>query len=184
MMLSAALTLVGSTCFAQRSLVVHYGSGEGPVIPLVELYSAKLKDIERKSREGAYGEFEADDARKSALRAFVDDLRARESRWWILRGDRSALVIVGLAAASIVALSSLGVVHNVGDQPRLGVSTLDALRDPDIARLATYAQSMPSPTSQKLTVDRTVDRALPDVETMITRLTVRLENQPDDVAKR
>jgi cytochrome c-type biogenesis protein CcmH len=178
MALSAALTLVGASCaFAAAVLLaVHYGGGERPLLPLVESCSARLKEIERKSREGAFSEIEADEARSRAVRALLDDLRARESRWWILRGDRSALVIVGLAAASVAALSSLGVTDSVGDLPRPGVSALDFSEDPDAARLAAYAKSVPYLTPS----GSSVDRALPDVETLIARLTARLKSQPDD----
>src|SRR5262245_48654990 len=180
MTLSAGLVLVGSACALAAAvlLIVCYGTGEWRLTPLVESCSAKLKEIEHKSREGAYGEVEADASRSSALRAFVDDLRAGESRWWILRGDRSALVIAGLAATSVVALSSLGVIDTVGDRSSLSVSTRNTSGDPDVARLAAYAQSIPP---QRGTDDRGVDRGLPDVETMIDRLTARLESQPDDV---
>ena len=180
MTLSITLTLVGSAAamVAALLLVVHYGAGQRPITSLVQSYGVELKEIERKSREGLLGEIDADAARSAVLRTLIAAMRARESRWWLLRGDRSALVIAGLAAVSVAALGAPSAVDTDGGLAATRSPALGLSNDPDVARLAVYARSV-LPRSA-LGHDAGAEQALPDVETMVERLAARLEKAPDD----
>lgn len=182
MALSVSLALAGAVAALAATvlLVVHYGAGERPLVPLVGACSAALKEIECKSRQGLLGEAEADAARSAALGRFVDALRAAQSRWWLLRGDRSALVIVALAAMSFLAFGGLGATAEDGDRPAARSLAAADAGDGDVARLAAYAQSVPLRTPPGGKIDAGTGKELPDVETLIERLAARLESAPDD----
>jgi cytochrome c-type biogenesis protein CcmH len=181
MTISIALTLVGLAAAAAAALllVVHYGAGQWSLTPLVQSCGAELKEIEHKSREGLLGETEADTARIKVLLNLIAAKRDSDSRWWLLRGDRSALVIAVLAGVSVAALAAPSVFDPFGGPPVPGASQFDPSKDPDFARLAIFARTnLPvSPPAQQAGTGKT----LPDVQTMNQRLAARLEREPNDV---
>jgi cytochrome c-type biogenesis protein CcmH len=181
MSISIALTVAGLATAAAAALllVAHYGAGSWSVVPLIESCGAELKEIERKSRQGLLGETEADAARSKVLLNLIAAKRASESRWWLLRGDRSALVIVALAGASVAAMTAPSAFDFDGGPPAPATSAFDPSKDPDVARLAVYARAnlALTPAGQQ----PGAGKALPDVATMNERLAARLEREPNDV---
>jgi cytochrome c-type biogenesis protein CcmH len=182
MTLSIALALIGAaTGFAAALvLVVRYSQGANHQsrLALAQTASARLRDLEQRAHGGALGAASAEQARI----ALLNELLAADwqSQWWPLRGDRGALVAIGLAALATGCFSVLPFASE-GPSAAGNISMAAAApQDPDLARLELYVRSRAPSSATASAIGSPTQKELPDVGTMIERLAARLRSQPED----
>ncbi len=182
MTLSIALALMGAaTGFAAALvLVVRYSQGANHQsrLALAQSASARLRDLEQRAHGGALDAASAEQARIALLNELL--AAGWQSQWWPLRGDRGALVVIGLAALAMGCFSLLPFASE-GPSPTANISVAAAApEDPDLARLELYVRSR-SPSGATISPSSSpTQQELPDVGTMIERLAARLRSQPED----
>lgn len=179
---SIALALLGTIAgfAASLVLVVRYGGGKSDRLPLAlaQSGSVRLRELER-TRRGA--ELEApsvDEARVELLRELLVAARTGESRWWLIRGERGALTIIGLAALAMGCLSLLTMIDQTSPETPSAIAAPATTQDPDLALLTLYANSKAP--RVRAAAPMSTPQGLPDVETMIERLAARLQTAPED----
>jgi cytochrome c-type biogenesis protein CcmH len=182
MMLSIALTMLGATAgiaavavFLIRHVI---GASDQLSLALAQSGSACLAELERCERGASPDAAAADNERVEALRELLEAARTGQSRYWLIRGDRGALIAVGLSALAMGCFLLLLAVDRADPaaHPEFAAST--TVQKSDLARLADYVRSTPA--RPRSTAAMSTPGDLPDVETMIERLEARLQTAPDD----
>ena len=173
--LALALTLV-SVAVAALVLVVARAAG-GPSSELsralAQLGVVRLKELERSWRG------RTDEARIELLRQLLEEARSSRAWRWPSRRKPMLLVAASLLALIMCGLTLLGLAGEPAATPRSAEAMGSPPADPDLARLELYAKAKAPPPPASASGAKAPE--LPDVETMIERLALRLQKKPDDV---
>jgi cytochrome c-type biogenesis protein CcmH len=172
--IALALTLAGVAVAALVIVVARAGGGASSELShaLAQLGVVRLKELERSWRG------RTDEARIELLRQLLEE--ARSSRAWRWPGRRKPMVLVGasLLALLLCGLTLFSLVDEPAATPRVGDAMGSLPQDPDLARLELYAKAKAPRPAANATPAKAQE--LPDVETMIERLALRLQKKPDD----
>jgi cytochrome c-type biogenesis protein CcmH len=173
--LALALTLV-SVAVAALVIVVARAAGSPSrelSHALAQLGVVRLKELERSWRG------RTDEARIELLRQLLEEARSSRAWRWPLRRKPPMLVAASLLALILCGLTVLSLTGEPAATPRAAEATGALAQDPDLARLELYAKAKAPPSAASVSAANTAE--LPDVETMIERLALRLQKKPDDV---
>jgi cytochrome c-type biogenesis protein CcmH len=173
--LALALTLA-SVAVAALVLAVARATG-GPSSELsralAQLGVVRLKELERSWRG------RTDEARIELLRQLLEEARSSRAWRWPSRRKPMLLLAASLLALIMCGLTLLGLAGEPAATPRSAEAMGSPAPDPDLARLELYAKAKaPRPPAS---ASGAKAPELPDVETMIERLALRLQKKPDDV---
>jgi cytochrome c-type biogenesis protein CcmH len=173
--LALALTLV-SVAVAALVLVLARAAG-GPSRELsralAQLGVVRLKELERSWRG------RTDEARIELLRQLLEEARSSRAWRWPSRRKPMVLVAASLLALVLCGLTLLGLAGEPAATPRSAEAMSSLPPDPDLARLELYAKAKaPRP---PVSASGAKASELPDVDTMIERLALRLQKKPDDI---
>jgi cytochrome c-type biogenesis protein CcmH len=170
-----ALTLV-SVAVAALVLVLARAAG-GPSRELsralAQLGVVRLKELERSWRG------RTDEARIELLRQLLEEARSSRAWRWPSRRKPMVLVAASLLALVLCGLTLLGLAGEPAATPRSAEAMSSLPPDPDLARLELYAKAKaPRP---PVSASGAKAAELPDVDTMVERLALRLQKKPDDI---
>jgi cytochrome c-type biogenesis protein CcmH/NrfG len=173
--LALALSLVVVAVAALVVVMVRAAGGVSRELShaLAQLGVVRLKELERSWRG------RTDEARIELLRQLLEEARSSRAWRWPSRG-RLRLLVASLLALFLCGLTLFSLANNPAATPRSAEPMGFPPQDPDLARLELYAKTK-APRPQTNVAPATAAE-LPDVETMIERLSLRLQKQPDDVA--
>ena len=167
------LTLVGG---AVAALVVGVARAASPSSELshalAQLGVVRLKELERTWRG------RTDEARIELLRQLLEEARSSRAWRWPSRGKPMVLVAGSLLALLLCSLTLLGSADEPLATPRVPEGMGWLSQDPDVARLELYAKTKAQRPGPSAAAAKSAE--LPDVETMIERLALRLQKKPDD----
>ena len=174
--LAFALTLVTLAVAALVIVVARAAGAPSRELShaLAQLGVVRLKELERSWRG------RTDEARIELLRQLLEEARSSRAWRWPLRRKPRMLVAASLLALILCGLTILNLTGEPAATPRATEAAGAVAQDPDLARLELYAKAKAphSPVSVSAAAKTT---ELPDVETMIERLALRLQKKPDDV---
>ena len=173
--LAFALTLV---TLAVAALVIVLARAAGAPSrelshALAQLGVVRLKELERSWRG------RTDEARIELLRQLLEEARSSRAWRWPLRRKPPMLVAASLLALLLCGLTVLSLTGEPAANPRAAEATGALAQDPDLARLELYAKAKAPRSAPSVAAAKSAE--LPDVETMIERLALRLQKKPDDV---
>ncbi len=173
--LALALSLVVVAVAALVVVMVRAAGGVSSELShaLAQLGVVRLKELERSWRG------RTDEARIELLRQLLEEARSSRVWRWPRRGRLTLLVAASLLALLLCGLMLFSLANNPAATPRSAEAMGFPPQDPDLARLELYAKTK-APRPQTNVAPATAAE-LPDVETMIERLALRLQKQPDDV---
>ena len=173
--LALALTLV-SVAVAALVLVVARAAGSPSSElsrALAQLGVVRLMELERSWR------VRTDEARIELLRQLLEEARSSRAWRWPSRRKPMLLLAASLLALIMCGLTLLGLAGEPAATPRSAEAMGSPPPDPDLARLELYAKAKaPRPPAS---ASGAKAPELPDVETMVERLALRLQKKPDDV---
>lgn len=141
---------------------------------LAQLGVVRLKELERSWRG------RTDEARIELLRQLLEEARSSRAWRWPSRGRPRLIIAASLLALIFCGLTVFGLAHDPAATPRSADAGSLLPPDPDLARLELYAKSKTPRPQAKSAAAKAAE--LPDVETMIERLLLRLQEQPNDAA--
>ena len=177
-----ALASVGTfaTLAAALALVMRLQpeASDQSSLALAQSGSVRLKELEQRAHTGTLDAAAADEARVALLHELLRSDRGRQTLWWLLKGTRGTVVVVGLAAVAMSCFSLLSLTSGASSPYANALAGSARQPDPDVARLELYANSKVP--GVRTTAPMSTPQQLPDVETMIERLAARLERTPED----
>jgi cytochrome c-type biogenesis protein CcmH len=173
--LALALTLVSVAVAALVIVVARAAGGPSRELShaLAQLGVVRLKELERSWRG------RTDEARIELLRQLLEEARSSRAWRWPLWRKPPMLVAASLLALMLCGLTVLSLTGEPAATPRAAEATGALAQDPDLARLELYAKTIAPRSPATVSAANTAE--LPDVETMIERLALRLQKKPDDV---
>ncbi|HEU0159735.1 MAG TPA: hypothetical protein VFR00_10495 [Hyphomicrobiaceae bacterium] len=168
------LALVGGTVAALVVVVARAAASPSSELShaLAQLGVVRLKELERTWRG------RTDEARIELLRQLLEEARSSRAWRWPSRGKPTVLVAGSLLALLLCSLTLLGSADAPLATPRVPEGTGWLSQDPDVARLELYAKTKAPRPAASAVAAKTAE--LPDVDTMIERLALRLQKKPDD----
>src|SRR5262245_43832761 len=172
--LALALTLASVAVAALVVVVMRAGGGASSELShaLAQLGVVRLKELERSWRG------RTDEARIELLRQLLEEARVSRAWRWRGRGKPLLLVGAGLLALILCGLTLFGLADEPAATPRAAEATGPLAQDPDLARLELYAKAKAPRPAANASPAKAPE--LPDVDTMIERLALRLQQKPDD----
>jgi cytochrome c-type biogenesis protein CcmH len=173
--LALALILAGVAVAALVFVVSRAGGGSSSELShaLAQLGLVRLKELERSWRG------RTDEARIELLRQLLEEARGSRGWRWSGRAKPVVLVSASLLALILCGLTFFSQADEPAATPRAGAASGPLAQDPDLARLELYAKAkVPRPAANASPAKAS---ELPDVDTMIERLALRLQKKPDDV---
>jgi cytochrome c-type biogenesis protein CcmH len=173
--LALGLTLAGVAVAALVFVVNRAGGGASSELShaLAQLGVVRLKELERSWRG------RTDEARIELLRQLLEEARGSRAWRWSGRAKPAVLVSASLLALILCGLTLFGLADEPAATPRAGEATGVLAQDPDLARLELYAKAKAPRPPANASAAKAAE--LPDVDTMIERLALRLQKKPDDV---
>jgi cytochrome c-type biogenesis protein CcmH len=172
--LVVTLTLVGGAVAALVVVVARAAASPSSELShaLAQLGVVRLKELERTWRG------RTDEARIELLRQLLEEARSSRAWRWPSRGKPTVLVAGSLLALLLCSLTLLGSADEPLATPRVPEGMGWLSQDPDVARLELYAKTKAPRPGPSAAAAKSAE--LPDVETMIERLVLRLQKKPDD----
>jgi len=168
------LTLVGGAVAVLVVVLARAAAGPSSELShaLAQLGVVRLKDLERTWRG------RTDEARIELLRQLLEEARSSGAWRWPRPGKPTLLIAASLLALLLCSVTLLGSVDEPLATPRLAETAGWLPQDPDVARLELYAKTKAPRPGTSVVAAKAPE--LPDVETMIERLALRLQKKPDD----